>query len=251
MIADADYYLFFVNDQAELIKKNPANFMVNGKRSRYEFTKEINGKIMVFTSVEDKKEKRVSFYAHEVDKKGLQLSEGKKVVELSFAHVKKEYERASFNSQLSRDKSKLMISYGLVDDEGSMLTFGYVVLSSAMKELFKWSGNLDMSDGVYLFDQFRISNNGEVYLQTRYFKNEKAHDKNVSMKKTNFLSTTRSMEYKKNYEHRIVKFESNSTKITSIPNKDKFFDVFDMQIAADGNLIFIGFYSSLGMKKCQ
>lgn len=245
MIADADFYLFLVNDQAELVKRNPVNFTVDGKASHYEFTEEINGKIIVFTSVENKKEKSVSFYAHELDKKNLQLANPKKVVQLSFAQVKKDYERASFKSELSHDRSKLLISYGLVDDEGSMLTFGYVVVDSAMKELYKWAGNLDMSDGVYLFDQFRVSNKGEVCLQSRYFKNEKAHDKNTSMKKTNMLSTTRSMEYKKNYEHRIVKFDNNNTKIIPIPNKDSFYDVLDIEIAPDGNLVLIGFYSPL------
>lgn len=245
MMADGDFYLFLVNDQAELIRKSPANFMVDGQSAKYEFTQELDGKITVFTSVENKKEKRVSFYALELDKKNLQLTNPKKVVELSFAHLKKEYERASFKSEPSRDKSKLLISYGLVDDEGSMLTFGYVVLNSAMKEIYKWSGSLDMSDGVYLFDQFRISNKGDVYLQTRYFANEKAHDKNVKMKKTNALSTTRSMEYQKNYEYRIVKFENNNTKIIPIPNKEKFYDALDAQITADGNIVLIGFYSPL------
>ncbi|MBA4056963.1 MAG: hypothetical protein C0490_19770, partial [Marivirga sp.] len=245
MIADADFYLFLVNGEAELIRKNPVNFTIDGQASHYEFTEVIEGKILIFTSVENKKEKSVSFYAHELDKKNLQLANPKKVVQLSFAQLKKEYDRASFKSELSRDKSKLLISYGLVDDEGSMLTFGYVVLNSVMKELYKWSGNLDMSDGVYLFDQFRVSNKGEVFLETRYFKNEKAHDKNVSMKKTNMLTTTRSMEYKKNYEHRIVKFDNNNTTIIPVPNKENFYDVLDIQIAPDGNLVLIGFYSPL------
>lgn len=245
MIADADYYLFLVNDEAERVKTKKADFMVDGKPSHYEFTQEMNGKIVVFTSVENKKERTVSFYAIELDKANLQLTNPKKVVDLSFAHLKKEYERASFKSEASRDKSKILISYSLVDDENMMLTFGYVVLNSAMKETYKWSGGLDMSDGVYLFDQFRISDKGEVYLQTRYFSNEKAHDKNVKMKKTNALSTTRSMEYQKNYEHRIVKFENNNTKIISVPNKEKFYDALDLAIAPDGNLLLIGFYSPL------
>src|SRR5688500_10916310 len=245
MIADGDFYLFLVDGTAELVKKNPVDFTVEGQRAHYEFTQEINGKVIVFTSVEKKADRSVSFYALELDKNNLQLTNPKKVVELSFAQLKREYERASFKSELSRDKSKLLISYSLVDDEGSMLTFGYVVLNSAMKEIYKWSGSLDMSDGVYLFDQFRISNKGEVYLQTRYFANEKAHDKNVKMKKTNALSTTRSMEYQKNYEYRIVKFENNNTRIISIPNKERFYDALDAQITADGNIVLIGFYSPL------
>lgn len=245
MAADGDFYLFLVNDAAERVKTSTANFTVDGKPSNFEFTEEIDGKVMVFTSVENKKERKISFYALELDKKNLQLANPKKVVELSFAHLKKEYERASFKSESSRDKSKLLISYSLVDDENMMLTFGYVVVNSSMKEVFKWSGGLDMSDGVYLFDQFRISNKGEVYLQTRFFANEKAHDKNVKMKKTNVLSTTRSMEYQKNYEHRIVKFENNSTKVISIPNNQRFYDALDLEIAPDGNLLLIGFYSPL------
>ncbi|MEJ7646473.1 MAG: hypothetical protein WKF87_17885 [Chryseolinea sp.] len=249
MIADADFYLFRVNDQAELVQRNPVNFLIDGQASSYEFTEEINGKVIVFTSVQNKKEKSVSFYALEVDKKNLQLANPKQVVKLSFAQVKKDYKRASFKSELSRDKSKLLISYGLVDNDDSMLTFGFVVLNSAMKEVYKWAGNLDMSDGVYLFDQFRVSNKGDVYLQSRYFKNEKAHDKNVSMKKSNMLSSTRSMEYKKKFEHRIIKFENNSTEIIPIVNKERFYDALDVEIAPDGNLVLVGFYSPLEEEK--
>jgi hypothetical protein len=245
VVGDADYYLFLVNEGAELAKKNTANFGVAGERAKYEFTKEMNGKILVFTSVENKSERTVAFYALELDKNNLQLTNPKKVVELSFADVKKQYERASFKAELSRDKSKLLISYSLVDDEGMMLSFGYVVVNSAMKETAKWSGILDMSDGVYLFDQFRIGNKGEVYLQTRYFSNEKLYSRNVSMKKTNMLSTTRSMEYKKDYEYRIVKFENNNTRIIPVQSKDKFYDVLDLAITPDGNLILIGFYSPM------
>lgn len=244
-VADGDYYLFLVNDQAELIKKTPIDFMVDGRRTEYEFTREMNGKVIVFASLENKKGRSVAFYAFDIDKKDFRVSKGRKVIELSFADLKKDYERASFKSEVSRDKSKMLISYSLIDDENMMLTFGYVVVDASMKELFKWSGGLDMSDGVYLFDQFRISNKAEVYLQTRYFPNEKAHDKNVSMKKTNFLSTTRSMEYQKNFEYRIVKFENKTTKIIPIHNKQRFYDALDMQVTSDGNLVLIGFYSPL------
>ena len=245
VLGDADYYLFMVNGSAELVNKNTVDFTVDGQKSKYEFTQEINGKITVFTTVENKKDKTVSFYAHEVDKKNLKLINPRKIIELSFAAVKRKYEQASFKSQLSRDKSKLLISYGLTDDEGSMLTFGYIILNNNLKETYKWSGMLDMSDGVYIFDQFRMSNKGEVYLLTRYFKNEKAQEKNTALKKTNFFASTRSMEYKKNYEHRVVRFENDKTNIMPVPNKERFYDVLDMEVASDGTVILIGFYSPL------
>jgi hypothetical protein len=241
---DKDFYFAMVNEHAELINKKEANFSVDGKDSDYEFTRQINGKIMVFTSVEEKKAKTVTFYVQELDRKNLVLSPPKKVVQLSFAKLKRAYERAIFKSELSRDKSKLLISYSLVNDENSMLTFGYVLLDSNMKEMYTWDGNLDMSDGVYLFDQFRVGNNGEVYLLTRFFDKKKDYSKNTSMKKSNILTTTRSMEYKANYDHRVVKFESNgSTKIISIPSEKTFYNALDLGIAADGNLVLIGFYS--------
>jgi hypothetical protein len=96
-----------------------------------------------------------------------------------------------------------------------------------------------------LFDQFRVSNKGEVFLQTRYFKNEKALDKNTSMKKSNFFTTTRSLEYKKNYEHRLIKFENNNSRVIPILNKNKFYDVLDMEVTPEGDAIFVGFYSPL------
>ena len=102
VVGDADYYLFFVDAAAELVKKNIANFSVEGQRAKYEFTKEMNGKITVFTSVEEKKERRVSFYAVELDKNNLQLGNPRKVVELSFAEVKKKNMREQASRQSFR-----------------------------------------------------------------------------------------------------------------------------------------------------
>jgi hypothetical protein len=244
VIGDSDYYIGLVNDQGELVKKQPVNFLVDGKMSSYEFTEELNGKILIFTSVKDKKAKTVVFYVHEVNKESLQLVNSKKVIQLSFAELKRDFERANFKSELSRDKSKMLISYSLLNDENSILAFGYIVLDASLKETFKWIGNLDMSDGVYLFDQFRISNSGEVYLLTRYFANEKALDKNSKLKKTNILATTRSLEYKNNYQQRVVRFTSTGeTKIIPIPNEPKFYVSMDLEIASDGNLVLIGFYA--------
>ncbi|HEY3430064.1 MAG TPA: hypothetical protein VGK39_05255, partial [Cyclobacteriaceae bacterium] len=97
-------------------------------------------------------------------------------------------------------------------------------------------------------DQFRVSNKGEVYLLARFFKNEKAMDKNTAMKKSNFLSSTRSMEIENNYEYRIAKFENaGSTKVIQVkPTEKKFYTTLDIEIAPDGNPVLIGFYSSTG-----
>ncbi len=245
VVGDKDFYFAMVNEHGEMTLKKEAQFIVEGKDSNYEFTQQLGGKLLVFSSVEEKKAKTVTFYSQELDKKSLELSVAKKVVTLSFAKLKRDYERASFKSELSRDKSKMMISYSLVNDENSILTFGYVVLDGGFKELFSWDGNLDMSDGVYLFDQFRISNKGEVYLLTRFFANDKDLSKSTKMKKSNIVSTTRSMEYKANYEHRVVKFEaSGGTKVIRIPNDKAFVNALDLAVTSDGNLLLIGFYAA-------
>ncbi|MGC3945761.1 MAG: hypothetical protein QM762_14770 [Chryseolinea sp.] len=244
-IANDDFHLFLVNNDAELIKRNLVNFNIEGVKSRYEFTHEIGGKIIVFTSLERKDERVVSFYAQELDRDMLQLGTPKKIVELSFAQIKKNYNRASFKSELSHDKSKLLISYGLVDDDRGLLSFGFVVLGNSVNQLSKWSGNLNMTDGFYLFDRFCVSNKGDVFLQTRYFENENDRYGNTTLRKSQFISSARSMQYGKNYEYRVVKFENGTSKIFAIPNKNKFYDVLDMDIAPDGDLILIGFYSQL------
>lgn len=241
---DKSFYFAHVSQKAELVQKKETIFQIDGRESDYEFTREINGKIMVFTSVEEKKARTVTFYAQELDRKNLSLSTPKKVVQLSFEKLKRDYERASFKSELSRDKSKMLISYSLVNDKNEMLTFGYVVLDAALKQILAWDGNLDMSDGIYLFDQFRISDKGEVFLLTRFYDNKKDYTKGTKLKKSNFVSSTRSMEYKANYDHRVVKFESKgSTKIIPVPAGKAFYNALDMTVAPDGNIILIGFTS--------
>ncbi|HEY0772400.1 MAG TPA: hypothetical protein VGD31_18900, partial [Sphingobacteriaceae bacterium] len=234
---DRSFYFAHINEKAELVQKKEIVFTIDGRDSDFEFAQEVNGKIMVFTSVEEKKARTVTFFAHELDRKNLSLSAPKKVVQLSFEKLKRDYERAIFKSELSRDKTKMLISYSLINDKNEMLTFGYVVLDGGLKQIAAWDGSLDMSDGIYLFDQFRISDKGEVFLLTRFFDQKKDYTKGTKLKKSNFISSTRSMEYKANYDHRVVKFDNNgSTKIIPLPASKTFYNALDMAIAPDGNV---------------
>lgn len=164
---------------------------------------------------------------------------------MSFAHVKREYERASFKAELSRDKSKMVISYSLIDNDNMILSLGYLVMDASLKEIQKWEGSLNTADGVYVFDQYRLNNKGEVFLLTRYFETEKDMDKSSRLKKENLISTTRTLEYKANYEYRLIVFgKDNNARIVPLGNKNKFYDALDIGISSDGSPILIGFFSS-------
>jgi hypothetical protein len=244
VVGNHDYFIGYVGHNGNLESIKPLQLLVDGEVAEYEFAEEIGDKILLFTTLHNKKLKTVSFYTFELNKKSITAEKPKKIIDLEFEEFKREFERASFKAELSRDKSKMLISYSLLNDESSILAFGYLVLNNQQIVESKWIGNLNMTDGIYQFDQFRISNKGAVSLLTRFYGNDKAFDENTKMKKSNLLSTTRSMQIKDNYEHRVVKFlAEGKTKIFRVANTDKFYVSLDLEYMPNDDIILIGFSS--------
>lgn len=242
VLGDSDYYIGRVGNNLEMETPVPMDFAYNDEKVSYEFALELKGRYYVFTSYEDKSNKKWVLFAQQVSTNDLSLGERRKVGDIDFSDER--FKRASFGYELSEDESKILVTYSLLDKDNSLVSFGYDVLDAQLNKQTEWMGNLDMSDGIYMFDQFRVSNKGDVFLITRYFADKKEYRQNTDLKKAGFLSSTRSLEFEPNYETRVVKFGSGTTtKIFPVALSDKFLTTADIEFF-NQKLILQGFYSS-------
>ncbi|MBV6645872.1 MAG: hypothetical protein KI790_10505 [Cyclobacteriaceae bacterium] len=206
----SDYYLIKVSKELELDLSQLIDFAFNGQETAYGFVLKWNDQHFLFTSHHDEVSGKVKLLAQEIDLVRLTLGPHQEITTLD-ANSRK-FKTASFDYKLSEDHSKLLLTYNLADKDQSLVGFEYDVFEPGFKRIASWNGNLDMSDGVYFFDEFAVSNSGRVYLLSRYFETKKDVRQNVSFKKSFFLSGTRAVETEANYETRIVKFGKGDQK---------------------------------------
>jgi hypothetical protein len=245
VIASSDFQFSHVDSKGELLRRKAANFSVNGLKAKYEFIRTINNQVFVFTSQINKPSKDVTIYVHQLNKESLSLENPVKLISISYAQYKQDFKKASFDFELSKSEMSMLISYKLIDREGFDLDFGLLVFDNSFKTTFQWNGKIDTEGGVYAFDQFRVSNNGQVFLLTRYFEGKKAFNKNATLKSSGIFAAPNYLEIKPNYEIHVIKFiNDNTLKVFKPSVKDHFLTTVDMEIIDEENLIMLGFTST-------
>ncbi len=243
MMGGASFHsIGFVNHNSEMEKLIPLEFKNGKKEGVFSEAVSFNDNLWIFSSFQNKDEIILSTYSLDTDKQEL-IKENEKVMSIDASDLK--YDDANFTFEVSPDQSKILINYTLVDSEGYTQSFGYSVFDENMKEIRTWNGTLDMSDGVYQLDQFRVSNTGDVYLLTRYFSDNQNLKNSTDLKRNGLLSSSKSLSYSANYEIRLVLFKNGKTDNVSLTVPDKFFISADF-ITGQTGLIVAGFYGPKG-----
>ena len=243
MMGGASFHsIGFVNQNSEMEKLIPLEFK-NGKKEG-EFAEAVSFKknLWIFSSFKDNGEIVLSYYLLDADKQEL-IKENEKVISIDTPDLKDD--DVNFTFEVSPDQSKILINYTLVDSEGYIQSFGYSVFDENMMEIRTWNGTLDMSDGIYQLDQFRVNNNGEVYLLTRYFSDKQNLKNSTDLKRNGLLSSSKSLSYAANYEIRLILFKEKKTENVILTVPDKFIIGADF-ITDQTELIVAGFYGSKG-----
>ncbi len=232
----------YVNQNSEMEKLIPLEFKDGKKEAVFSEAISFNENLRVFSSVEDKDKIVLRSQILATDKQEL-IKESEKVISIDTHDLK--YTDAKFKFELSPDQSKMLITYILVDSDGYIQRFGYSVFDENMIEIKTWNGNLDMSDGIYQLDQFRVNNKGEVYLLSRYYSDIKNLENSTDLKRNGLLSSSKSLSYAANYEIRLILFKEKKTENIILTIPDMFFISADL-ITDQTELIVAGFYGPKG-----
>lgn len=135
-----------------------------GKDTWIEFFADIEEVLYIFYSFENKKTKKKCLYSQSINKKTLTLNDDQlKIVELT-PMGKNIDEAGEFYIKKSNDKSKVMIFYDHLYDEGEFKKFGFLVFDSKLNKL--WDKRVVTTHAIleFLRQDMVLSNDGSVFV---------------------------------------------------------------------------------------
>jgi len=213
---DGTYQIQYFDHELSLRRSQKIELKTNGKYEMLEAFVQLNEDIYLFTSQVDLKIKKQAMYVRKIDKAPLQAEpSGRKVAEMPVGKSLV-YSRAvgSYSVRLSRDSSHVMVFYALPFEKGEPERFGVHVMDNQLKELWHRDITLPYRDELFTFGSMKVSNDGQVYVLGKYYKDKAKAIRNG----------------KPNYEYRIFAYASESAKVKEYPMVSGKHFLTDMQI---------------------
>lgn len=221
----------------------------DGERD-FQFALQIGSEFYAFSSFQNRKLKKTFLFVQTINRKQMTLnSDLKKIAEVDWTNESK-YDRANFGLRLSRDKSKIMIRYNLLNRDNEVLRFGFCVFERNFEMLWQYSGLIPVKEGsIFNFKKFYVDNKGDVYLLGVLFQSEKDLAKTNNMRKKSLLSSKRTVQRQPNYTYQLITYTNKGKNVNDyvITEPGKF--ISDMQIGVNDKqeIILAGFYGAEGM----
>lgn len=195
----------------------------------YEGSYFLNDNIYIFSSFPDKKTKTNKLYCRVFDKNTLSSGELKEIEQLPY---EKRKFKGGFGVVSSEDNKKLLIYLGKPYEKNSHEKFGFTILNTNLDVEWKKEVELPYTEQLFSVQDYKITNNGDVYILGKEYKEEKS--------KRN--------KHKPNYKYHIIAYlnKGNSIKDYEINLNDKFITDIAYNIAENGDLVCSGLYSETG-----
>lgn len=202
----------------------------NGKHTMYyEGSYLLKNKIYVFSSLPNKKTRINKLFCRAFDKND--LSPGK-LIEIEELPYEKKKRTGGFGVVASEDESKILVYLNKPFEKNAPEKFGFTVLSSDLKELWKKDIELPYTEQFFSIKDYQVNNDGDVYLLGQEFK----EDRSARKKGTPY------------FKYHILAYLDNGKRIKDydINLEDKFITDITYKIAKNGDLICSGLYSKNG-----
>jgi hypothetical protein len=202
------YKLFCLNKTLNLNKYQVMEPKQDKMPTEYEFMVMMKGQLYLCVSFQNQKLKKTILLARPINNKTLQ-PEGslEAVAEVDYSKYNK-YRATFFNYYYSPDSSRLLLRYGMVNNDNMLLSYGFNVLDEKMKIIWGLDNQLPATkDKVYGFDQFAVSNEGDVYLLCKMFDSKKEFKASDRYKSNPFVSKR---EQQPNFSYILFKMSRNS-----------------------------------------
>lgn len=207
-----------------LIKTSAIDFSFRKKEKQYEGLLMINGKIKLLTSTINEKAMKKELFIESVNKESLTLiNDLKKIAEYDILK-KRRKNSGFFDCVVSTDKSKTLIYYSLPFEKETQERFGFQVYDQSMNLLWEKEITLPYDDASFSIEDYKIGDNGEVYLVGKLFNSETS-----------------------NYSHELLVYSSNGNNVDQHTFKidNKYISGIKVDILENQNIICAGFYSNL------
>ena len=224
-----------LNSDMTLTNSNELQFKTEGKNLHFQFSTYLKGKIYVFSSFLNKKDRKQYLFVQSVNKSSLTLNnDRKKIAEVPY---KKKWTFGSdgyFIDGKSKDKSKFAIYYKLPYSKKENEKFGFHVFNDDMELIWENKVTLPYSDKLFEPVDYVIDNLGNTYLLGKIFKDRKE----------------KSEKNKPRYRYHILRYSNMGKKLDEYPISinEKFLNTLKLVVSDNQDLICGGFYSLIESK---
>ena len=212
----------------------------------YEFIFQFKNNIFLFTSFQNRKQKKHFLFVQTINKQNLNVNNDlKKIAEIDYSMHDK-YKLGKFDYQISPDSSKILIQYYLLNKDSEILSYGFNVFNNDFENLWNYNGNFPIADKEFFkFMQFQIDNKGTVYLLGKIYSSEKDFNNIEKRKSFNLITGVKTIEINPNYTFKIVKFKKDmNLQEYYCDFQNKFLTNMKIAVTDNQNLLCAGMYSN-------
>jgi len=216
--------------EMKLIKAELIDLKFKGKRRVYEDMILLGGQLYFLTSFNNQIKKKNYLFAQAIDNRRLTLDNA--LINIGEIDSKNKERTGVFGLHVSRDSSKILIYNELPYKKNSPEEFALRVYDENLNELWTKNIVLPYSDAQFGVEEYRIDNNGNVYLLGALYE-----------------SGTREVRRgKPNFKYIILTYTNDGEKMEEykISLSNKFITDLTFRVADNGDLVCSGFFSDIG-----
>ncbi len=218
----------------DMLLKKSVPFILGVKEAGrvYQYARQIDDELILFSTVLDNKSKVNLLYAQTINKENLTLnSKLTKIGAIEF-DGKSKHNSGSFTCTISNDEKRILIYYNLPYERGKNQKLSYHIFDKDLNLLWEKNVTLPYENELFTVVDYDIHENGDLYLLSKIFK-EKAKE---------------SKKRKPNYHYQIIAYtdEGAYKKEYPIILEGKFITDMKIAINQEGDIICGGFYSDNG-----
>ena len=198
----------------------------------YQHATQIDGALILFSSVLDNKSKVNSLYAQTINKETLYPSSKLTKIGAIEFDGKSKRNSGSFTYTISNDEKRILIYYNLPYEKDENEKFFYHIFDKDLNLLWEKNVTLPYENDLFVVVDYDIQENGDLYLLSKIFK-EKAKERRKG---------------KPNYHYQILAYtdKGESKKEYPVVLEGKFLTDMKIAINQEGDIICGGFYSDNG-----
>lgn len=223
-------YLEYFTRDMKLIKSNVLDLKYKGKQRDFEDIIMLGGQLYLLTSYNNVAKKKNFLFKQPINMKTLTPSKNLKMILETEARNKER--EGTFDYHISRDSSKMLIYNQLPYKRKEPERFALRVYDNDFEKIWSKNIKLPYPDNQLSIEEYRVDNEGNVFLLGVLFKDEAKYRRRGSP----------------NYEYVILAYRQGGDDAEEyhVGLKDKFITDLTFRVADDGDLVCTGFYSERG-----
>jgi hypothetical protein len=246
LLMTQNHFIYKCDLNKNIIKATELELKHDKKELDFERAVMVQNKVFVFSSFQNKKDKKHYLFVQNYNPTTAVLTNNIKLAaELDYSGYSK-FNNTTFTLEVSPDGSKVLVFYSLINKNHEVLRSGFNIYDGDMNLL--WSKNnvsAQFSQGYFEFLKFSVSNSGEVYLLGQHYKAKENYWESAKFNSRGFFSKDTYFVDMPNYNYKLYQYTNKTDKVGdyTFELSNKFIRNINIQPSENGNVLCSGFYS--------